>query len=155
MLINIVRIVKKALIGHVVLTRYNNKTYRVDDIDFNQNPKSTFMKGKTEMNFCDYYNRNYSINIKELGQPLFPLIGRGRGKVLTLGKVTPPSTSSEQKSSESDPAVITKQFSKGQFDDLSPKKVSSSSGRGRSSGKFEISSIGFIINRLNNFRCHK
>ena len=69
-LINVVRIVKKALIGHVVLTRYNNKTYRVDDIDFNQNPKSTFMKGETEMNFCDYYNRNYSINIKELGQPL-------------------------------------------------------------------------------------
>jgi hypothetical protein len=34
--------VMKTLIGVVVLTRYNNKTYRVDDIDWNQSPKSTF-----------------------------------------------------------------------------------------------------------------
>jgi PAZ domain. len=34
--------VQKALIGVTVLTRYNNKTYRVDDIDWKQSPKSTF-----------------------------------------------------------------------------------------------------------------
>jgi len=34
--------VQKSLIGVIVLTRYNNKTYRVDDIDWNQSPKSTF-----------------------------------------------------------------------------------------------------------------
>jgi hypothetical protein len=34
--------VQKSLIGLVVLTRYNNQTYRVDDIDWKQSPKSTF-----------------------------------------------------------------------------------------------------------------
>ena len=34
--------VQKSLIGVVILTRYNNKTYRVDDIDWNQSPRSTF-----------------------------------------------------------------------------------------------------------------
>jgi aubergine-like protein len=32
----------KTLIGVIVLTRYNNKTYRVDDIDWDQSPRSTF-----------------------------------------------------------------------------------------------------------------
>jgi aubergine-like protein len=35
-------VVQKSLIGVVVLTRYNNKTYRVDDIDWDQSPRSTF-----------------------------------------------------------------------------------------------------------------
>jgi hypothetical protein len=34
--------VQKCLIGVIVLTRYNNNTYRVDDIDWDQTPKSTF-----------------------------------------------------------------------------------------------------------------
>ena len=28
--------------GNVVMTRYNNKTYRVDDIQWDSNPQSTF-----------------------------------------------------------------------------------------------------------------
>lgn len=38
---------KEALIGYAVLTRYNNNTYRIDDIDFTKNPKAKFMKGDT------------------------------------------------------------------------------------------------------------
>ena len=33
---------QKALIGQIVLTRYNCQTMRVDDIDFNHSPRSTF-----------------------------------------------------------------------------------------------------------------
>lgn len=62
--------VKKALIGHVVLTRYNNKTYRIDDIDFTKNPKATFLKGDTEVNYCEYYQQHYNKTIKDLKQPL-------------------------------------------------------------------------------------
>jgi len=37
---------------------YNNKTYRVDDIDWNQTPNSKFMKSdKTEISFADYYKQ--------------------------------------------------------------------------------------------------
>nr|XP_053635445.1 protein argonaute-3-like [Cherax quadricarinatus] len=38
----------RALVGCIVLTRYNNKSYRIDDIIFNQNPRSTFTNYKGE-----------------------------------------------------------------------------------------------------------
>merc|ERR1719188_1976300 len=34
---------KKQLVGSYVVTRYNNRTYKVDDIDFEMNPKSEFI----------------------------------------------------------------------------------------------------------------
>ncbi len=37
---------EKALLGSSVLTRYNNKSYKVDDIDFDGSPKSTFLDSK-------------------------------------------------------------------------------------------------------------
>ncbi|KAG8146354.1 hypothetical protein E2320_012707 [Naja naja] len=46
----------KELIGVIVLTRYNNKTYRVDDIDWESSPKNSFKKSDgTEISFVDYY----------------------------------------------------------------------------------------------------
>jgi len=37
---------------------YNNKTYRIDDIDWNQSPKSTFEKSdKSSISYCDYYKQ--------------------------------------------------------------------------------------------------
>ena len=49
--------VVKALLKTVVLTRYNNKTYIVDDIDFTMNPLSTFRltKADREISYIDYY----------------------------------------------------------------------------------------------------
>jgi hypothetical protein len=45
--------------GCIVLTDYNNATYRVDDIDFSVNPRSTFeirKKGSvTKISYVDYY----------------------------------------------------------------------------------------------------
>ena len=34
---------KKELIGTIVMTPHNNCTYRIDDIDFNESPNSTFL----------------------------------------------------------------------------------------------------------------
>ena len=33
---------EKALLGVSVLTRYNNKSYKIDDVDFDSSPRSTF-----------------------------------------------------------------------------------------------------------------
>jgi aubergine-like protein len=72
--------VQKSLIGVVVLTRYNNKTYRVDDIDWNQTPRSTFSSNRDgEVSFRDYYKKQYAIDIKDLGQPL--LLSRLKTKI--------------------------------------------------------------------------
>jgi len=48
-------IVKK-IVGCVVLTKYNNCTYRVDDITFDKTPTDTFeMMDGSKVSFIDYY----------------------------------------------------------------------------------------------------
>ncbi|KAG5678595.1 hypothetical protein PVAND_008256 [Polypedilum vanderplanki] len=62
--------VKQKLLGMVVLTNYNNKTYKVSDIDFEKNPLSTFtMKGRSK-SYIDYYKEFYKITIRDPKQPL-------------------------------------------------------------------------------------
>ncbi|XP_034262027.1 piwi-like protein 1 [Pantherophis guttatus] len=61
----------KELIGVIVLTRYNNKTYRVDDIDWESSPKNSFKKADgTEISFVDYYKMQYTQEITDLNQPV-------------------------------------------------------------------------------------
>lgn len=49
--------VMRALVGTVVLTRYNNKTYRIDDILFEKHPTDKFSYGRsgTEISYAEYY----------------------------------------------------------------------------------------------------
>ena len=35
-----VRAIRRALIGAIVISTYNNKTYRIDDVDFGSSPSS-------------------------------------------------------------------------------------------------------------------
>lgn len=50
------------VLGITVLTKYNNHTYRIDDVDFKLSPRSTFKRGESEMTIKEYYetvNSNY------------------------------------------------------------------------------------------------
>ncbi|XP_052501028.1 piwi-like protein 2 [Budorcas taxicolor] len=61
----------KLLVGNIVITRYNNRTYRIDDVDWNKTPKDSFtMSDGKEITFLDYYSKNYGITVKEEDQPL-------------------------------------------------------------------------------------
>jgi len=72
---------EKGLLGTSVLTRYNNKSYKVDDIDFQASPKSTFTNEKgEELSYMDYYKRQYGLEIRDPNQPL--LIHRPKKKAL-------------------------------------------------------------------------
>ncbi|KAG9488574.1 hypothetical protein GDO78_004885 [Eleutherodactylus coqui] len=63
--------VAKQLVGSIVITRYNNRTYRIDDIEWNKSPKDIFtMADGTNISFIDYYSKNYGITVKEVDQPL-------------------------------------------------------------------------------------
>jgi len=63
--------VQKKIIGTIVMTKYNKKTYRVDDIDFSRNPLSTFQKrDKSEITFMEYYQTQYEESIRDSHQPL-------------------------------------------------------------------------------------
>uniref|UniRef100_A0A8C6ZLD4 Piwi-like protein 1 n=1 Tax=Nothoprocta perdicaria TaxID=30464 RepID=A0A8C6ZLD4_NOTPE len=69
----------KELIGLIVLTKYNNKTYRVDDIDWDANPKCTFRKADgSEISYIDYYKMQYNQDITDLNQPV--LVSQPRRK---------------------------------------------------------------------------
>jgi aubergine-like protein len=60
----------KALVGRIVLTRYNNRTYRIDDIDFKRNPLSTFQTEDGPVSFKDYYKTQYNIDLRDMRQPV-------------------------------------------------------------------------------------
>ncbi|KAM4577682.1 piwi-like protein 2 [Odontesthes bonariensis] len=75
----------KELIGSIVITRYNNRTYRVDAIEWNKSPKDTFtLMDGTQTSFSEYYSTNYGITIKELNQPL--LLHRPKERSRPAGK---------------------------------------------------------------------
>lgn len=76
---------KRQLVGNIVLTRYNNKTYRVDDVAFDQNPKCTFTFHTGEqMSYVDYYRKVYNKEIQDPEQPL--LVHRPKEKEIQRGK---------------------------------------------------------------------
>ncbi|OXA44828.1 Protein aubergine [Folsomia candida] len=80
--------VKRELIGCIVMTHYNRKTYRVDDIDWDMTPKSTFDyadKGKTS--YFDYFKQKYGMTCTVLGQPM--LISRPKKKDFHRGQTGP------------------------------------------------------------------
>ncbi|KAM8865593.1 piwi-like protein 2 isoform 1-T4 [Synchiropus picturatus] len=61
----------KEFVGCIVITRYNNRTYRVDGIEWAKSPKDTFqLMDGSQISFVEYYKNNYGIQIKEMGQPL-------------------------------------------------------------------------------------
>ncbi|XP_044298186.1 piwi-like protein 4 [Varanus komodoensis] len=62
---------EKELVGLIVLTRYNNKTYRIDDIEWSVKPTDTFQKRDgTQISYEDYYKQQYDAVLTDLNQPL-------------------------------------------------------------------------------------
>lgn len=76
--------VSNAVLGMTVLTDYTNRTYRVDDIDFTQNPMSTFETKKGPISYVEYYKTKYNITIRDVRQPM--LISKARERDLRGGK---------------------------------------------------------------------
>ncbi|XP_059910115.1 piwi-like protein 2 [Gadus macrocephalus] len=75
----------KELVGSIVITRYNNRTYRIDDIEWKKAPKDAFtLADGSNTTFVDYYSKNYGITIKELDQPL--LVNRPKERSNPGGK---------------------------------------------------------------------
>nr|QOW64977.1 hypothetical protein [Lymnaea stagnalis] len=62
----------KKVVGCTVLTRYNNKTYKVDDILWSKTPLDLFECKATggSMSFDEYYRKQHNIVLKNKTQPL-------------------------------------------------------------------------------------
>lgn len=68
---------EREFIGAVVLTRYNNRTYRICGIDRQKTPNSFFTPGAkfredapNNITYIDYYRETYTIDIEDANQPL-------------------------------------------------------------------------------------
>eukprot|EP01113_Clastostelium_recurvatum_P033133 TRINITY_DN4349_c0_g1_i16.p1 TRINITY_DN4349_c0_g1~~TRINITY_DN4349_c0_g1_i16.p1 ORF type:complete len:796 (-),score=166.50 TRINITY_DN4349_c0_g1_i16:451-2838(-) len=62
---------QRALLGQVVVTRYNNRAYHIDKIDWQMSPLNTFQRNDgTTMTFQQYYATMYNRTITNLTQPL-------------------------------------------------------------------------------------
>ena len=51
--------------------RYNNRTYKIDDINFDSCPGDSFTNAKGEsFTFLEYYKNNYGLDIRDPKQPM-------------------------------------------------------------------------------------
>ncbi|EFX83177.1 Aubergine/Piwi-like protein copy E [Daphnia pulex] len=64
--------IKAELVGKIVMTGYNNKTYRIDDVDFVNRADSTFhlKKEDRDISYIEYYKNRYQQNIRFPNQPM-------------------------------------------------------------------------------------
>ncbi|XP_014469139.1 PREDICTED: piwi-like protein 1 isoform X2 [Dinoponera quadriceps] len=62
--------VVREIVGTSVLTRYNNRTYRIDDIDWDKTPKHKFSKNGEDISLIDYYKKFCNVEIRDINQPL-------------------------------------------------------------------------------------
>lgn len=80
---NVQQAFQDRMIGTTVLTSYNNKTYRIDDVDFTINPMNTFVTRDGEVSYKAYYKRKYNIDIHDPRQPL--LISKAKERDIRAG----------------------------------------------------------------------
>lgn len=75
---------KDKIISSVVLTDYNNRTYRIDDIDWNSTPNSKFEKSDgTSISYVEYYQTRYNLRITQPQQPM--LVSRAKKREIRAG----------------------------------------------------------------------
>ena len=62
---------KHELLGAIVITDYNRKTYRIDDINWDENPFDlTFSCKNDEISLVQYMQTKYEIEVRERRQPI-------------------------------------------------------------------------------------
>lgn len=57
---------KDEVVGMIVMTNYNQKTYKIFDVDYNSSPMSTFtMKDNSVITYMQYYKNKKQVNIRD------------------------------------------------------------------------------------------
>jgi len=81
--------IKVALEGQVVMTHYNNRTYRIDEVTEKFNPQSEFHLRKEDrlVTYLEYYEKRYHLKVKNKSQPM--LISRPTRRDVNRGDDKP------------------------------------------------------------------
>jgi aubergine-like protein len=62
--------IRKQFIGSTIMTSYNKRTYKVDEVDFNMSPRDVFTTEDKEISYVEYFKTKYDAEIKDLNQPV-------------------------------------------------------------------------------------
>nr|AAM96947.1 macronuclear development protein 1 [Stylonychia lemnae] len=76
--------IMNALKGTTVVTKYNQRTYKVERVDFSMSPETTFDKSGTQVSYKDYYKTRYNESVNEPNQPLLINKDRKTGNEIAL-----------------------------------------------------------------------
>ena len=64
-------VMEQELVGTIIMTRYNNRSYRVDEIDLTAKPSSTFVKSDgTELTYAAYMRQQWNVTVQDMNQPM-------------------------------------------------------------------------------------
>ena len=74
------------MIGCTVMTSYNKKMYRIDDVEFNMRVDDTFTIEKTGelISYYDYYKNQWKLVIKDKNQFLIKNFDKKSNKVKNI-----------------------------------------------------------------------
>ncbi|CAF0725401.1 unnamed protein product [Rotaria sordida] len=78
---------RKELINKLVLTRYDNRTQRIDNIDFQLTPATFTFNDDSQTTLIDYYLNKFDMTIKDPDQPLIVYCPRRPGENTTNTEV--------------------------------------------------------------------
>ena len=78
--------VRDEMINSIVMTTYNKKMYRVDDIIFNISVEDKFkiQKSNEETSYIDYYQKQWNMTIKEKNQFLLKNVDKRSNQTIFL-----------------------------------------------------------------------
>lgn len=69
----------KALLGQIVITKYNNKTYKISEVHLDKDPSMAFEDKKgNKVQFMEYYLRRWGMKITDPKQPMIVSIPKER-----------------------------------------------------------------------------
>lgn len=78
------RFFQQRIVKQIVMTNYNNQTYRIDDVDFDATPLSTFDFKGTKVSYVQYYQQKHNIRIRNTNQPM--LVSKSKPRDLRAGR---------------------------------------------------------------------
>ena len=62
--------IRQLMASQIVVTSYNNRSYKIDDVDFEKSPESTFSLIKDgeefQVSFADYLRLRYKADVKDV-----------------------------------------------------------------------------------------
>ena len=61
--------IEKEIVGTIIMTTYNRKTYRVDEILWDKRPRDTFPTKKGPVTYEDYYQNKYQATLNATFEP--------------------------------------------------------------------------------------